>query len=304
MQDLFIYGLSLCAVLTFASLSGLISERAGVINIAIEGMMTIGALTTSILGTFFNKDIQNIQNETQYLAIIVGGLIAGVFALLHAYPSITLKSKQVISGTALNILALGIAVFLASSGFFGTNPTSIISHYFPINIGSVFPVWLLIAIIVTIGIAIFFKFSKFGLRYTMVGENPYAVDAAGINVNKYRYVAIFCSGILAGLGGGVFITTIIGNGNFNGSVMGYGFLGMAIMIFGQWRIHYISIGIVLFSILFALGSRIGFVVEELSHSAIIFKIVPFALTLATMVIFKKSNAPLAIGQPFDKTMNR
>ncbi|ATZ16641.1 simple sugar transport system permease protein [Entomoplasma freundtii] len=302
MEGFFAYAFALCAVLLFASLSALVSERAGVVNIGIEGMMTIGALITAILGTYVNKNANG--NYSQIWVVLVAAIFSGFFALLHALPAITLRSNQIVSSTALNILAMGIAMFLATSGWFGPNATDIDSGYETISFGRVFPMWLLIAILATIGIAIFFNFTRGGMRFTMTGENPNAVDAAGISVVKIRYWAVFFSGILAGLAGGVMITTVIGSGIFIGGTYGFGFLALAIMIFGQWRVPYLSLGVILFAFLFALGNRIGFLIDPQSdfvNWAQIFKVLPFVLTLVVMVIFaKKSKAPAADGVPFDK----
>lgn len=303
MDAFFAYALALCAVLLFASLSGLVSERAGVVNVAIEGMMSIGALFTAILGTVFNK---NGNNNSQIYAVIIAALISGFFALLHAFPSINLKANQIVSGTALNILAMGIAMFLATSGLFGPDATNINSEYKPIALGGIFPLWLLIALIFALLIGLFFKFTKFGMRYTMTGENPNAVDAAGVSVNKYRYIAVFFSGILAGFAGGAIVTTVIGVGSFSGTTYGFGFLALAIMIFGQWRIPYLLLGVILFSFLFALGNRLGGLINSesvLVNWSKIFQVLPFVLTIGTMIFFaKKSKAPAADGVPFDKAL--
>lgn len=305
MEGIITFSISFCAILIFAALSGLVSEKAGVTNVAVEGMMIIGALVVSIGGTYINNGPGD--NASQIWLLIVAGLVSGLFAMLHAFPSITLKANQVVSGTALNILALGIGLFLATAGYFGEQSMIIASNYEPINLdgpsGSI-SIWLLVAVIIAIGLVFFFKFTKHGMRYSMVGENPNAIDAAGISVAKYRYLAVFLSGVLGGIGGGVYILTNVGGGTFGGTMMGYGFLGIAIMIFGQWKIHYMTIGAIIFSILFAFGQQIGAIADAdwLKKSAMLFKVLPFVLTIGTMIIFsKKSKAPAAVGIPFDKS---
>ncbi|WP_036269022.1 ABC transporter permease [Mesoplasma seiffertii] len=301
------YTLALCAILLLASLAGLVCEKAGVVNIGIEGMMTIGALIVAMIGSSINKDSSHVHNGSQIWVVLVAGLLTGIFAMLHAFPSITLRSNQIISGTAINILALGLGMFFATSRIFGDQGSVISTFYNPIYIGSIIPIWLVFAVLIAIGLTVFFKLSKQGMRYAMVGENPNAVDAAGISVNKYRYIAVFCSGVLAGLAGGVMITTVVMGGNFGGTTMGMGFLAMAIMIFGQWKIHWISLGVIIFAFLFTLGSRLGtlsFIPEGswLITGSTIFKVLPFVITIATMVIFSKSSrAPAANGIPFDKS---
>ncbi|PPE05512.1 ribose/galactose ABC transporter permease [Williamsoniiplasma lucivorax] len=305
MINLFALTIALFIVLTFASVSGLMAEKAGVTNIAVEGMMIIGALVVAIMGTIVNKNGDN--NCSQLWVLPLGGLVAGVFAFLHAFPSITLKSNQIISGVAINILALGIALFLVTSGYFGEQTMVILSNYTPINIdkacGGIVPMALILAIVLGIGVFLFFKITKQGMRYAMVGENPHAIDAAGISVHKYRYLAVFLSGVIAGIGGGLFVLTAVGNGQFTGNVLGYGFLGIAIMIFGQWKIHYMILGAIGFSFLFALGQNLGFLTtsEEIKKIAPFFRVLPFGCTIITMIIFSKSSrAPAAVGIPFYK----
>lgn len=286
----------------FASLGALITERVGVTNIGIEGMMTIGALMTAIIGSAVNPN--GNHNGSQIWVVLIGALVGGVVSLLHAFPAITLKANQIISSTALNIVCMGLAMFLATSGWFGTNTSAIDSHYQAILFGQAFPMWLLIALIVLIVVGIFFKYTREGLRFSMTGENPSAVDAAGISVYKIRYWGVFISGLLAGLAGGVLVTTVVGSGVFSGSVYGLGFLALAIMIFGQWKTHYVAMGVILFAFLFALGNRIGNLVDPTSSFvswAKLLQILPFVLTLLTMMFFsKRSQAPLAVGIPYDK----
>lgn len=299
------YAFALCAILLLAALSGYVSERAGVVNIGIEGMMSIGALIVAMIGSTVNKSSTN--NMSQIWVVLVGGVVAAAFALFHGFASITLKANQVISGTAINILAAGVALFFATSGFFGPNATDIPTNFKPLYVDQkhVLPVWLLVGVAIALGLLIFFTFTKFGMRYKMVGENPNAVDAAGISVVKYRYIAVLLSGFLAGLAGGIMICTIVGGGTFGGTTFGFGFLGLAILIFGQWNILYITLGVVVFGFLYTLGNQLGTLTtnEGIKNNAGIFRIVPFVLTIVVMVIFSKwSHAPAADGVPFDKAL--
>jgi len=296
------YVLALAGILLLASMSGFLSERAGVVNIGIEGMMTIGALIVAMIGATANGTVL-----MQIIGVITAAIVGGVFALLHGYASITLKANQIISGTAINIFAGGIGLFFATSGFFGPNSTDITTNFQPIYIDptQVIPLWFLIALIITLGIWIFIKFTKFGMRYSMIGENPNAVDAAGINVNKYRYLAVFLSGLMAGFAGAVLVVTVIGGGVFGGTTFGFGFLALAIMIFGQWKIEFISLGVIIFATLFGLGNQIGSLInsDTIRTHAGIFKIIPFVLTIIVMIIFSRwSHAPAADGKPFDKSL--
>lgn len=299
------YAFALCAILLLAALSGYVSERSGVVNIGIEGMMSIGALVVAMIGSTVNKSATH--NLDQLWVVLVGGVVAAIFALFHGFASITLKANQVISGTAINILAAGIALFFATSGFFGPSATDISTNFRSLyaDTNHVLPVWLLIGLGIAVLLLVFFTFTKFGMRYKMVGENPNAVDAAGISVAKYRYLAVFLSGFLAGIGGGVMICTIVGGGTFGGTTFGFGFLGLAILIFGQWNILYITVGVVAFGFLYTLGNQLGTLTTNVAikNNAGIFRIIPFVLTIVVMVIFSKwSHAPAANGKPFNKAL--
>ncbi|AXK50764.1 ABC transporter permease [Spiroplasma alleghenense] len=293
------------AIFLIASISGTLSERAGVVNISIEGFMTMGALSFAIAGSFMNST--GNSNWTQIIALVIAMGVSGLFALLHGYASIKLKSNQVVVGTAINILAQGIALYLATSGALGSDGTRIPTNYAMIsfdNNANIFNLYLIIAILIASITGVFFTFTKIGKRYAACGENPHAVDAAGINVIKYRYIAIIISGMLAGLAGAMFVVVEI-SGSFRGSTAGWGFLALAIMIVGQWRVKYIVPSALLFSIMFGLGKylwAINGVPESFATNQDLFKVLPFVGSLIVMVIFSKwSKAPKASGIPFDKS---
>ncbi|WP_339022733.1 ABC transporter permease [Spiroplasma endosymbiont of Crioceris asparagi] len=301
------YGFSLASVLIIASLAGLMCEKAGVVNIAIEGMMTIGALVTAILGKVINTDTTNVNLYNQLYVVLIAGVVTIFIALIHGYISITLKSNQIISGTAINLLALGIAAFIVSSGYFGLNGNvnAIDAGYRkPIEICGI-QWWFIIAIVICAICAIFLIYTKYGKRYISVGENPNAVDAAGISVNKYRYIAVCVSGFLSGIAGGVLVVSKLNSGEFTGTTNGYGYLAMAILIFGQWKIHYVSIGALMFAFLFSFALYGNNLIQDsdfIRKNQNLLKTIPFIITIAVMVLFsKKSQAPAANGVPFDKS---
>ncbi len=299
-SQLFANGSILFAVLLIAAMAGLYSERAGVVNIAIDGMMIIGALVYALLG----KVLSQYGNGIQIIALLIATICGGTFALLHCFASITLKAQQVISGTALNLLANGIGLFfvsipsVAAGNMIKTGFSTIgVDSYQIINI------FLIIAIFLAFFTFIFFRFTKTGIRYVGCGENPNAVDAAGINVIKTRYKAVIISGCLAGLSGAMFTHYV--SGQFRGDVQGQGYIALAIMIFGQWRIQYITPGALLFSFLIALAGTLwrfaGLNIADPSNQLL--KILPFVFTLITMVIFSKySKVPKASGITFDKSL--
>lgn len=286
-------------VLVLGALSGLISERAGVVNIGIEGMMIIGALAFASFG----KNIgSSWGNWSQIIAFLIAGIAAMSFAIFHAFASITLKSDQIISGVAINILAAAIAVFVVQLP--GNNGFIAIPYTLPkIGTTEFFNLYLLLAIIIIVTIAIVLKHTKWGLRHIATGENPNAADAAGINVIKRRYIAVLISGFLAGLAGGVF--TMYASQTFRGTVGGNGFISLAILIFGQWRVPLITIGAVLFAIVETTGSRIPYlpdIAPWVSNNSDLWSVLPFVTSLLVLVFTSRwSKTPKSLGIPFNKS---
>ena len=292
-------------VLLLSALAGLFSERSGVINIGIEGMMGIGALSYSIMGFY----MQGSGNGTQVPAMLIAGIAGGIIAILHGFVCISLKGNQVISGTAINMLVSGLCLFLINSLKLGPRSGSIaIEKYHTFGFASE-GFWsqvsiFMIPVILIMIIAYFvLKRSKWGLRVRSVGENPTAAESVGINVIKIRYQAVFVSGILAGLGGALYVQMpFIGN-VFGGSVGGYGFLALGILIFGQWKIHWTSFAAVTFALLTAIatyGRGIGWD-WAISIPPEFMKALPFVLSILIMVFTsKRSAAPRALGIPYQK----
>ncbi|AKU79562.1 ABC transporter permease [Spiroplasma turonicum] len=292
-------------IFSLASLAGIISERSGVINVGIDGMMVVGALTYAIVGSKLYK--VESSNIMQIVPIIVASIVAGLFALLHAFASIKLKADQIVSGTAINLFAQGLAMFLTTSrGWTESNGTLITAGYSIISFSganNVFTIYLLISFLVTGISGIYFSFTRTGNRHIAVGENPNAVSAVGINVYKYRYLAVIVSGMIAGISGACFVI-IKNNGNFFGTVNGFGFIALAIMIVGQWKIRFTVIASFIFSLFFTIGERIFYLTNDqwIKDNSNIFNILPFLLSLITMVtISKYSKPPKSIGQPYDES---
>lgn len=288
-------------VLILGALAGLVSERSGVVNIGIEGMMTMGAL---IFAVFAKSVGGKLGNWSQLLALLCAGLIGVLIAFLHAFASITLKADQIISGVAINILAAAIALFVVqlpgNNGFIAFNTIYSLPK---IGKSEFFNIYLLIAIIAIVIIGLALKYTKWGLRHIATGENPNAADAAGINVIKRRYWAVILSGFLAAIAGGVF--TMYASGTFRAVVNGNGFLAIAILIFGQWRVALVTLGAALFAIVATTGARIsyqtgvsGWVVKNKE----LFNTLPFIMSLLVLVFTSKwSKAPKALGVPFNKS---
>ena len=297
--------------LMITALGSMFSNRSGVTNIGIESIMIMGAFAGSMYLAFFQV---NSTSMLAYLsALLVAGLAGMVFALLHAFCSITLKANQSMSGISLNMLAPALCVFVDRL-IFGRQQIEFYVNFMvskvpvlgdiPI-IGPIFFQKTYIStyiglIILIISALILFK-TKFGLRLRACGEFPQAADSVGINVYTTRYICVLISGFLAGMAGQIFVITT--SNQFNCSVSGYGFLATAVMIFGQWnpiKICFASFFFGLFKTISATYSGIPFLFS-LGISQNVYKMIPYNFTLLTLIFTSRSSAaPKAAGKPFEK----
>lgn len=306
--QIFPYAIAFTIPLLITALGGLFSERSGVVNIGLEGLMVVGFFTGAIV-------ISQLESILPGAAIWIGLLAAllagGLFSLLHAFASINLNANQVISGTAINMIAGSLTVYLARN-ITGSGNIRIIHGLIRRNIpvladipvlGRLFftqtyaTTWVVLGIL----LASWFLLYKtpFGLRLRACGEHPQAADSAGINVYRMRYLAVITSGAFAGLGGAIILVTY--SGEFNGSVAGLGFLALASLIFGQWK----PVGILGATFFFGFASTIANVSQAVPMFAkipgILLKNFPYVVTLIVLVMFSKySYAPKASGEPYDK----
>ena len=304
---IFPYAVAFSMPLLAASLGGLFSERSGIVNIALEGLMVVGNFVCAVT-------IAALQPTMGQSAIWVGlaaAILAGViFSLLHAFASINLSANQVISGTAINMVAGAITVFLART-ITGSGNVRITLGFIPFDLpilssipilGPLFftktyaTTWLILGILL-LAWFILYK-TAFGLRLRACGEHPQTADAAGINVYRMRYVGVMISGGLAGLSGAAILVTF--SGEFNGSVAGLGFLAMAALIFGQWRPAGI-LGATFFFGFAATLANVSQVVPGLSKiPGLVLKAFPYVLNLLALVLFsKRSQGPKAAGEIYD-----
>ncbi len=295
------------SILSIGAIGGLFSERSGVFNIAINGMMIIGALSYSVISSHVKGSQYN-----QIWVILIAGLIAGCFALLHAVACIRFKANQIISGTALNLLAPGLALFWITSI---EKKAIIISPYKSLSLSSTynsfahlinFPI-IMSVIILILGWLLLYK-TPFGFKLRACGENPYALASVGINVNRIRYIALFISGFLAGIAGGIYVQF---TSEFSGLIAGLGFISLAILIFGRWRIQWVFMSAIFFGFLqgFALSKGL---LGTSAHGSIwykmastnqnLFLILPFAISIIALIFTSyKSQAPRAAGKFYDKS---
>lgn len=297
--------------LLIVALGGMFSERSGIVNIALEGIMVMGAfISISFISIF--QDIMSGQ-MLLILAIVVAGFSGAVFSLLHAFASINMKADQTISGTALNMFAPAFAIFVARmvqgvQQIQFSDTFHIAKVPFLGDIPLIGPILFQNCYITTyIGIAIaiisevVINHTKFGLRLRACGEFPQAADSVGINVYKIRYAGVIISGVLAGIGGLVFVVPT--STNFNATVAGYGFLALAVLIFGQWRTKKIFVAAFFFGIMKTFASAYSGIsfLKNLPISNEVYKMIPYIATLIVLAFFSKSSqAPRAEGIPYDK----
>ncbi len=297
--------------LMVVALGGMFSERSGVVNIALEGIMIMGAFTGIL---FLNLTGGKMQGQVQLLVAIIIAMVTGiVFSLTHAYAAINMKADQTISGTALNMFAPAFAIFVARV-IQGVQQVQFINTFriesVPVlgKIPFIGPLLFQNTYITTylgIGIlilsAVVLYKTRFGLRLRACGEHPHAADAAGINVYKMQYAGVAISGALAGLGGLIFVVPT--STNFNADVAGYGFLAIAVLIFGQWkpgRIFGASLFFGLMKTIAAAYSGIPFL-ASLGIPSYLYKMVPYIATMVVLMFTSRnSQAPRASGIPYDK----
>jgi len=302
--------------LMMVALGGMFSEIGGVINIALEGIMLFGAY----FGALFVFFVQGSGMEPQTV-LILGMLIAAIagliYSLLLSFASVTMSADQVITGTSLNMLIPAAILLFSKMFFISDGVTTNINFYIrEIPILSKIPVLgqmffqktyltvFISMIFLIISIIVFYK-TKFGLRLRACGEHPHAADSVGINVHKMRYLGTSISGILGGVGG-FFYSVGVMDGNVNGhtGVAGFGFLALAVMIFGQWKPIKIFLGALFFAFLRTLAYSVSLIpfLYNLGINQNYYKMLPY---LATMLVLaftsKNSRAPKAEGIPYDKS---
>ena len=292
-------GIVLGLILMVAALSGMFSEKAGIVNIAINGMMIGGALIFWLVQQKMNIESTGMQ-IVGYLIAMTGGLVIGA---IFGFATITLKANQVIAGTAMNLLFAAIGLFLYK--YMGAQKVALIDgksgalSEVPTDFKYIFGIVMLISLVVFIISYVWIKFTPWGLRLSAAGENPQALDSQGISVKKTRYYGVLISGVLASLAGAMYIKTV---GIFHGNVAGLGFVSLAILIAGQWNPIYIFISAFSFGLLYSTGLKITAYDKSLSSVQSLIQMLPFVLSLSALIITsKRSRSPKAAGVPYDKS---
>ncbi|MBQ2954680.1 MAG: ABC transporter permease [Clostridia bacterium] len=355
--------------LMIVALAGVFSERSGVINLALEGIMIFGAFV-GVLFVYYNESIPFLQEAytglktlsaikvdardaaftsqlTEYLlstqgfslvAMLVTALCCAAFSMLLAFAAIHLRADQTIVGTALNLLAPALVLFfvrllanqntlniagessswfMLKESYFGfgvkltrTTKTASMGFFGQAFVNQVYPMTY-VCILLFVVMSIFLYKTRFGLRLRACGENPQAADSLGINVYRMRYAGVGISGALAGIGGFLYATTTMSCSS-NGDVAGFGFLALAVMIFGNWKPGSIVWASLLFGLMKCISAtytRLDFNTDgiyelaELGISKYIYKILPYVITLLVLAFTsKRSRAPKAEGIPYDKSV--
>lgn len=272
--------------LIFTALGGVLSEKTGVINIGLEGMMTIGAFTASLIA---------IKTGNPWLGLMAGGMGGMTLAILHAIASIRYKGNQVVSGMAINFLGSGLAIFLSRIFFEGTSmtPPLDLEKKIPSFFGQYATVYL--ALIITFIIWFVLTKTVLGLRMVSIGEHPKSADAAGLNVSFYKTIGVLSSGFLAGIGGASLSIAIVSN--FRPTLIsGQGFIAIAALIFGKWRPIQTALACLFFGFSQALVIFLGGK-ENLQVSSQLLSILPYVMTLIILVSFMgKTASPTALGE--------
>jgi len=284
--------------MVFGALGGVLSERSGVINIGIEGMMTFGAFAGAAAGYY---------SGSPWVGVLCAALAGGILALLHAAAAITFQADQTISGVAINLLGPALAVFFCRLAFDGATMSYPVVNKLPKIFGNgAEGIWanlnVDIMVIVALLSAVILWFvlyrTKWGLRILAVGENPAAADTLGINVYKTRYACVILSGILAGIGGATVTLGIVAQFTQT-SIAGQGFIALAAVIFGKWK----PIGAYKACLIFGFSQALTVVLGggAVSVPTEILAMLPYVLTIVILILFiGKSVAPRADGVPYVK----
>jgi len=303
------YTLIFTSVLMLVALGGCFSEHSGVINIGLEGIMVFGALGGALV-------MRYLPEGTAPFVTVVASIIAAMgvgvlYSLLLAVAAINFKADQTLVGTAMNLLGTAAATVIVkaiNTAADSSNPSSEIMYIdakknFILAEGTEFSWFMILALILLIASYVILYKTKFGLRLMACGEHPQAADSVGINVYRMRYAGVMISGLLGGLGGLVYITAGVSAWKFENGVAGFGFLALAVMIFGQWKPTRIGLAALLFGFFRALSNvYFGFPgLVALNIPGSVYNMMPYVISLIVLAFTSRnSRAPKAEGIPYDK----
>ncbi len=304
------YTLIFASVLILVALGGCFSEHSGVINLGLEGIMVIGALGGALMMRYLPSDIGAF---TMILLVMLGAIIFGVvYSSLLGVASINFKADQTLVGTAMNLLGTAGATVIVKAINTAANPDDVSSTIlyvdakksFIVNIGDFeFNWFMVITVIALVAAYVTLYKTKFGLRLMACGEHPQAADSVGINVYKMRWAGVLISGMLGGLGGICYILAGVSEWKFENGVAGFGFLSLAVMIFGQWKPARIALAALIFGFFRALANvYFGFdFLVSLNIPGSVYNMMPYIISLIVLAFTSRhSRAPKAEGIPYDK----
>ena len=306
------YTLIFASVLTLVALGGCFAEHSGVINLGLEGIMVIGALGGALMMRFAPPGLSSFAMILLVMLCAIG--FGVVYSSLLAVAAINFKADQTIVGTALNMLGTAAATVIVKAINTAANPDDVSSTIqyvsqkkaFIVNIGSFQFNWFMIIAVIALIIAYVTLYkTRFGLRMMACGEHPQAAASVGINVNRMRWAGVLISGVYGGLGGICYILAGVSEWKFENGVAGFGFLALAVMIFGGWKPFKIALAALLFGFFRALSNvYTGFdLLASLNLPSTVYNMLPYIISLIVLVIFSKNSAaPKAEGIPYDKGM--
>ena len=304
------YTLIFASVLLLVALGGCFSEHSGVINIGLEGIMVMGARGGALMMKFLPAGTSAFV--VVLLTVLASILLGMIYSLLLAVAAVNFKADQTLVGTAMNLLGTAAATVFVKAMNTAADPDNVSSTIqyldgrkaFLVNIGGFEFNWCMLLAVIALVIAyvVLYK-TRFGLRLCACGEHPQAADSVGINVYRMRYAGVLISGVLGGLGGIVYIIAGVSEWKFENGVAGFGFLALAVMIFGQWKPTRIALAALLFGFFRALGNVYsGFdLLSNLNLPSSVYNMLPYVISLVVLAFTsQKSRAPKAEGIPYDK----
>lgn len=281
--------------LALAASGSVLSEKSGVVNIGIDGIMTVGAFTGAAAGYYFGSS---------WIGFLCAGVAGGLLGLLFAVGAVSLKANQTVLGIAFNLIGAGVAVFACRILFSGGNQTIPVQNKLPYIFKSLPGNWnhlnfnctTVIAFVIMLILYVIIYKTTIGMHITAVGENPAAADTLGINVSRIRYVCVIMSGVLSGIAGASVTLFIVSQ--FSPKVIaGQGFIAIAAVIFGRWTPH----GGYLACILFGSAQALAIMLGNTALPSEILAMLPYLLTLIVIVVFSgRGAAPKASGIPYEK----
>ena len=317
MTKVFTDGLSFAMPLLIMAVGAIYSEKSGVTNLAIEGFQGVGAFIGALIAILLMMRMGSANQAVLYIAMAGSAVGGALYACVHGLLCIKFRANQVISGVVVNILAVALTTFFTSAANTAINGTASnkfilgVSTRFTIPgiskipwIGGLFtnmyPFEVIIIVLVLFFWYLMYK-TKYGMMLRACGENPQAVDAAGGDVEKTRWIAVLISGALSGIGGICFAYSLLAN--YSPSIyMGYGYLAIAAMIFGNWNIGTTALVCMIFGLAKSGGYQLCIVMGLPSNYSDLFLMLPYVLTMLLLIFFsKKNHPPKAAGEPWDKS---